>query len=218
MKRYGFVFDLDGVLVDTARLHLEAWSRLSLELGHRLSVAEADSLRGISRMDSLRCLLAYAGIPVDTVDAESLAERKNQWYVESLRQMSAKDLLPGVREFLRASELSGIPCALASSSRNARLAVELTGISECFQAMVDGTDISQAKPDPSIFLLAAQRLGMDPKDCIVFEDAASGVEAACNASMFSVGIGRPALLHSADIVLSGFRGIHPDTILLQLIP
>ncbi|MBT9252740.1 MAG: Beta-phosphoglucomutase [Brockia lithotrophica] len=208
---WAVVFDLDGVLVDTAKLHAEAWRRLAEELGISLSEEFLRSLRGLNRMDSLDRILEWGGrTEVGTAERERLAEQKNLWYVGSLEHLTPRDVLPGVVELLDGLASYGVPVAVASSSKNARLVLERTGLAKRFSVVVDGNAVLRAKPDPTIFLEAFRRLGVSPRNGVVVEDAASGVEAARRAGARVVGVGRSEELPGADLVVSDLRELTVD--------
>ncbi|WP_223068011.1 beta-phosphoglucomutase [Paenibacillus caui] len=200
------LFDLDGVLVDTAKYHYLAWKRLAEELGFVFTEKDNERLKGVSRTASLQILLEVGGVTVDEEARQQLAERKNTWYVESISGMDHSEILPGALEFLKECRTRGIKTALGSASKNAMLILNNTGLTPCFDAIIDGTKTSSAKPDPEVFLLGASELGISPSACIVFEDAEAGIEAAIRAGMRSVGIGSPDMLGRADIVVPSLAG------------
>lgn len=183
------IFDLDGVIVDTAHYHFLAWRRLAKELGVDLSEKDNEKLKGVSRMQSLQIILDMGKVTLSKEKKESLADRKNEWFCEYIDAMKPNEIFPGVKELIVAMRKKGIKVALASSSKNAPRVVELLGISDLFDALVDGSMIIDTKPDPEIFMLTAQKLNIAPKDCLVFEDAEAGVEAAIRAGMKCVGVG-----------------------------
>jgi len=183
------IFDLDGVIVDTAKYHFLAWRRLGKELGIDLSEADNEKLKGVSRMQSLQILLDLGKINIVKELKESLATRKNEWFVEYVETMKPEEIYPGVKDLIVSLRKSGLKVALASSSKNAPRVVELLHIQNLFDVIVDGSMIIDTKPDPEIFLLTAQKLNIKPQDCVVFEDAEAGVEAAIRAGMKCVGIG-----------------------------
>lgn len=195
------IFDLDGVIVDTAHYHFMAWKRLGAELGVNLTEQENEKLKGVSRMDSLEIILKLGGVVKNKPEKEALAAKKNNWFVEYINEMKANEIFPGVKELIHQIRASGRKVALASSSKNAETVIGLLGIGPLFDVMIDGTMIIHTKPDPEIFLLAASRLAIDPKDCLVFEDAEAGVEAAVRAGMKCIGVGSPAQLSKANIVV-----------------
>jgi beta-phosphoglucomutase len=196
----GAIFDLDGVIVDTAKYHYLAWKRLAAQLGFDFTPADNERLKGVSRMRSLEILLEVGGKSFDPVTCRTLAARKNSWYVEYIRAMDAREILPGASEYILLLRKAGVKTALASASKNAPTILERLGIFGLFDAVVDGTQVANSKPDPEAFLLAASSMGLPPRDCVVFEDAEAGVEAARRAGMGVVGIGRPERLKDADLV------------------
>ncbi|WP_138495096.1 beta-phosphoglucomutase [Paenibacillus pinistramenti] len=210
------LFDLDGVLVDTAKYHYQAWKRLAEELGFEFTEQDNERLKGVSRDASLQILLEVGGITVEEEERKRLAERKNNWYVESISRMDASEILPGALEFLKDCQANGIKTALGSASKNAQLILNNTGLAAYFDAIVDGTLTSRAKPDPEVFLLGAEKLGVAPSACVVFEDAEAGIEAAVRAGMRSVGIGSPAILTKAALVLPSLEGFSADRLFQEL--
>lgn len=196
------IFDLDGVVVDTAHYHFLAWKRLANELGYDLTEQENESLKGVSRMNSLEIILHLAGISVSEVHKEMLANKKNAWFVDYVERMIPEEIFPGVRQLIHELKSIGIKVGLASSSKNAKTVIGLLQIQHEFDIIVDGTMITHTKPHPEIFLTTAEKLRIDPKDCIVFEDAEAGVEAALAAGMRCIGIGSPILLNKANKVFS----------------
>ena len=194
------IFDLDGVIVDTAHYHFLAWRRLAKELGVDLSEKDNEKLKGISRMQSLQIILDMGKVVIDKEKKESLADRKNVWFREFIEAMKPNEIFPGVKELIVAMRKKGIKVALASSSKNAPRVVALLGIGNLFDALVDGSMIIDTKPDPEIFMLTAQKLNIAPKDCVVFEDAEAGVEAAIRAGMKCIGVGSENL-NKADRVV-----------------
>jgi beta-phosphoglucomutase len=198
----GCIFDLDGVIVDTAQYHYLAWRRLAKELGYNLTEQENEQLKGVSRMESLEKILALAGVSLQKAEKEKLADRKNAWFKEFVAAMNPAEIFPGVKRLIRDIKSSGIKVGLASSSKNATAVINLLEIHNEFDAIVDGSMISHTKPHPEIFLTTAKRLGIDPAACVVIEDAEAGVEAALAAGMKCIGIGSPKLLRKANKVFS----------------
>jgi beta-phosphoglucomutase len=196
------IFDLDGVIVDTAHYHFLAWKRLANELGYDLTEAENEKLKGVSRMQSMDIVLGLAGISLNGSHKEMLADKKNRWFVDYVAQMRPDEIFPGVRQLIRELKSKGIKTGLASSSKNALTVVRILQVEKEFDAFVDGNMITHTKPHPEIFLLTAKKLGVRPRDCIVFEDAEAGIDAALAAGMKCVGIGSPALLGKANKVLA----------------
>ena len=197
------IFDLDGVIIDTAKYHFLAWKRLAEELGIPFTPEHNERLKGVSRMRSLDILLELGGRKMDDQEKEALAARKNKWFVEYINQVKPEDTYPGVRELVRKMRQKGLKTGLASSSKNAGTVIRRIEMEKEFDTMVDGTMIKHTKPDPEIFLLAASRLKTPPSECVVFEDAEAGVEAAVNAGMRAVGIGSASQLGKANLVIPG---------------
>jgi beta-phosphoglucomutase len=195
------IFDLDGVIVDTAHYHYLAWKQLAAELGINLTLEHNERLKGVSRMRSLEIILEIGGVTLPERDKELLADKKNGWFVELVEKMKPDEIFPGVKKLIDNLRAKGIKIGLASSSKNAPRVLELLQIQHLFDVIVDGTMITHSKPDPEIFLLAAFKLSLDSKDCLVFEDAEAGVEAAVRAGMKCVGVGDIAQLKSADMVI-----------------
>ena len=196
------IFDLDGVIVDTARYHYLAWKRLATELGVDLTLEDNERLKGVSRGRSLDIILELGGISLGELEKERLANKKNTWFVDYIERMAPEEIFPGVKSLMRGIREQGIKLALASSSKNAKTVVQLLHIRDEFDAIVDGTMITHTKPHPEIFLMAAQMLGVDPANCVVFEDAEAGIEAAIAAGMKCVGVGSPVLLKDANRIVS----------------
>lgn len=206
------IFDLDGVIVDTAHYHYIAWKRLAQELGIDLTLADNEKLKGVSRVRSMEIILALGGVTLGAEERDRLADKKNTWFVDHLERMAPEEIFPGVRELIRKLKDRGIRIALASSSKNAKMVIQLLHIETEFDVVVDGTMITHSKPDPEIFLLAASKLGLAPGECLVFEDAEAGVEAAIAAGMKCVGIGSKDSLGKADLVLQTTGAFDPDTL------
>lgn len=196
------IFDLDGVIVDTAKYHYLAWKRLANEVGIDLSLVENERLKGVSRMDSLNIILALGNVTLDKTRKEELAEKKNGWFLEFVNRMTPAEILPGAKELLLELRNKGFKIALGSSSKNAPLVLRLLNIENLFDVVVDGTMVKNSKPDPEIFLLGAKLLSLPSAACVVFEDAEAGVEAALAAGMKCVGIGSAAQLGKAHQVVS----------------
>jgi beta-phosphoglucomutase len=196
------IFDLDGVLVDTAKYHFIAWKKLADELGIPFTEADNERLKGVSRMDSLDIILSIGGVILSEKQRTEFADKKNSWFVDFVNNMSPDEIFPGVKDLLHDARNRELKIALASSSKNAPAVLRLLNIENQFDAVVDGTMVKQAKPDPEIFLLAATMLGKQPADCIVFEDAEAGVEAAKRANMKCVGVGNPQTLSKADYIVN----------------
>ncbi|MEY4461015.1 MAG: beta-phosphoglucomutase [Bacteroidota bacterium] len=205
----GFLFDLDGVLVDTAQYHFLAWQRMASELGIHFGEAENEQLKGVSRAESLNRILAWGGKTLSDAKKQHWMTLKNEWYLELVRGMPANDYLPGAHEFLVASRAAGIKVALGSASKNAPLILERLGWMPLFDALVDGNVVTASKPDPEVFLEGARRLGLQPEECVVFEDSEAGVEAARRGGMKVVGIGQGL---DADLLVTGLDRLTPDQV------
>lgn len=211
------IFDLDGVIVDTARFHFLAWRRLAKELGFEFTEKDNERQKGVSRMESLEVLLEVGGITNLSIERkEELASKKNEWYKEYLYEMTPAEILPGAKDFLRYLRLRDVKIALASASKNAPIILEKLNITDHFDAVVDGNSVARAKPDPEVFLQAAEKLGIDPSECYVFEDAQAGVEGAKRAGMRVIGIGEKDILKKAEIVVKGFLEIEPVVLLSHI--
>ncbi len=217
MKKKAFIFDLDGVIVDTAKFHFVAWQRLAAGLGIDFTAHENEQLKGVSRVDSLKKILAWGDKELAPVDFQSQMDKKNSEYLALIDALDTGDILPGVYDFLNQLQAAGQPIALGSASKNARPIIEKLGIANFFDVIVDGTNVTLAKPDPEVFLNASKQLHIHPADCIVFEDSVAGVQAANNAGMFAVGIGDKQTLYEAAVVFESFNDMPQDymNILLQ---
>ena len=208
----GCIFDLDGVIVDTAHYHYLAWKRLALELGYDLTELENEKLKGVSRMQSLNIILDLAGISLNEKHKEMLATKKNIWFNDYIERMTPAEIFPGVQELIDRIKGEGKRVGLASSSMNAKTVLRQLRMEHDFDAVVDGTMITRTKPDPEIFLITAERIGVRAGSCIVIEDAVAGVEAALAAGMKCIGIGSPDLLGEADLVLEKTSDIELSTL------
>ena len=208
MKK-GFVFDLDGVITDTAKFHYLAWKDLADEIGIEIDLKFNEQLKGISRMDSLERILAY-GNKADaytTEEKEALAEKKNTHYVELLQDLTPDDLLPGVQEFLNEAKVQNVPCAIASASKNAPFILEKLGVQEAFDAIVDPATLTKGKPDPEIFIRAAEAIKIAPAEAVGFEDAQAGLDGIKAAGMYAVGVYSGEELHGADLIVNKLTDI-----------
>ncbi|WP_405173263.1 beta-phosphoglucomutase [Paenibacillus sp. FSL H8-0260] len=206
----GAIFDLDGVIVDTAKYHYLAWASLADELGFKFTEEDNERLKGVSRMRSLDILLEVGGLEFKEVEKLAMAEKKNRLYVEYISRLEESELLPGVKEYLTGMRSRGIGIALGSASKNAEFILNKLNITDLFDAVVDGNKVSLAKPDPEVFLIAAQEIGLQPDECVVFEDAEAGVQAGKAAGMKVVGIGKPEVLKEADLVVKGLYELLTD--------
>ncbi|MDG1804504.1 beta-phosphoglucomutase [Flavicella sp.] len=201
MEGKGFIFDLDGVIVDTAKYHYLAWKELANQLGINFTEEHNELLKGVSRVKSLEILLGVGDVTLSDTEKVRYMEEKNTRYLEYVAKMDESEILPGIKELLAFLKENKIPFSLGSASKNARVILEGVNLLDAFTAIVDGNDVSKAKPDPEVFLIAAEKLKLEPKNCIVIEDAAAGIEAAKRANMKSVGIGEEEMLGAADVLL-----------------
>jgi beta-phosphoglucomutase len=199
------IFDLDGVITDTARYHFLAWKRLADNQGVHFDEAFNEHLKGVDRMGSLELILASAPRRYSDQEKHALAEEKNRHYCELIATMSPADLLPGAREALSSVRAAGLKTALASVSKNAFTVLERLDIGHLFDHAVDAAQIANSKPDPEIFLTAAARLHVPPAACLGVEDAIAGVRAIKAAGMTALGVGDPAVLTEADMVIPGLH-------------
>jgi beta-phosphoglucomutase len=183
------IFDLDGVIVDTAKYHYLAWKKLAAGLGFEFTEKQNERLKGVSRIRSLEILLEVGGITVGEEEKLAMAAKKNEWYVEYIKKMDQSEILPGAKECLTHLRENGVKVALGSASKNATLILHNLKVIDLFDVVIDGNKVSKTKPDPEVFLLGAKELGVCPGECVVFEDAEAGIEAAKAASMYAVGIG-----------------------------
>lgn len=206
MKHTALLFDLDGVLVDTAKYHFQARKRLADELHIPFTEQDNERFKGVSRIRCMEILLEMGERTMPPEEFSACCARKNSFYLEYIREMEADEVLPGVPQFLDTARISGYRTALGSASKNAALILDRLHLTDYFDAVVDGTQVSRAKPDPEVFLRGAALLDVPPQECIVFEDAAAGIRAAHAGGMAAVGIGAREALPEADIVLPGFVG------------
>jgi beta-phosphoglucomutase len=207
------IFDLDGVIVSTDECHYRAWQRMADEEGIYFDRAINQRLRGVSRMQSLAILLERSPRAYTDAEREKLAERKNGYYRELIRELKPGDLLPGAKAFCDDLKKRGIKIAIASSSKNSPEILNRISLSDYFDATADGNDIKHSKPDPEVFLLAAKRLGVAPADCLVVEDANAGIEAALAGHMKALGVGDAANNPKATKTAKDLRAVTVDSIL-----
>ncbi len=204
MNKKAFIFDLDGVIVDTAKYHFTAWQKIAAELGIEFTPEHNENLKGVSRIRSLDIILELGGINASQKDKDRWLVQKNEDYLSYLVSMDFSEILPGVVPILQFLKVNNQAIGLGSASKNARPILEKTGIISYFDAIVDGNDVTNAKPDPEVFLQAAQLLGASNKNAIVFEDSVAGIQAANIAHMISVGIGEASILREAQYIFKDF--------------
>lgn len=207
------IFDLDGVLVTTDEMHYRGWKQLADEEGIPFDRSRNDRLRGVSRMESLEIVLELAAKPYSPDEKLEMATRKNGYYRGFLASLTPDDVLPGAREMLVELRSRGILIAIGSSSKNAPMIMERVGLTDLVDAIVDGNHIKASKPDPEVFLLAAEALGVEPSECVVVEDAAAGVEAARRAGMAVFGIGTPESPIGASNMARSLAEVAADALL-----
>ena len=208
----GLLFDLDGVIVDTAKYHYLAWKEIASDLGIDFTEQDNERLKGVSRMHSFEIVLEVGGKTMSQEEKEQYCEKKNEVYLTYIRKLEESEILPGVREFLEDVKRKGYKIALGSASKNSRLILDRLHLTEIFDEIIDGTKTSKAKPDPEVFVLGAKALGFACEECIVFEDAAAGIEAAHAGGMQTVGIGSKERLPEADFNIPGFADIQIEEI------
>ena len=212
MNKKAFIFDLDGVIVDTAKYHFLAWRKLANSVGVDFSEEQNEQLKGVSRVRSLEKILAWGGIELSEDKFMELMAKKNDDYLGYVNSMDDSEILPDVPKILDYLTAKGYPIALGSASKNARTILQKVNLYESFDSIVDGTNVTKAKPDPEVFLNAAESLSIPASDCVVFEDSVAGVQAANIANMMSIGIGDPEVLGEADYVFKDFTEISVEFI------
>ena len=207
----GFLFDLDGVIVDTAVFHFQAWRRLAQKLGGDFTEEQNEQLKGVSRVDSLKKIIDWTGATVSDEEFQTLMVEKNEWYLDLVKGLGPQDALPGALNFLQTAYDQGIKIALGSASKNAPMILEKLGITPLFTAIIDGNNVVNGKPHPEVFLKGAEALGLEPLECVVFEDSIAGVQAAKTGGMSSVGIGDAETLQ-ADIHFTALGDTTPEAL------
>jgi beta-phosphoglucomutase len=212
MMKKAFIFDLDGVIVDTAKYHFLAWQKLAQELGIEFTPEHNEDLKGVSRVRSLDIILDLGNIQASQDEKDKWLYEKNELYLSYLVDMNQSQLLPGILHVLKFLKENNQYIALGSASKNARPILEKTDIIQYFDAIVDGNDVTNAKPDPEVFLRACQLVFVSPEDSIVFEDSVAGIQAANSARMKSIGIGDKEILHEAEYIFPDFTSINEQFI------
>jgi beta-phosphoglucomutase len=208
---HAFIFDLDGVLTDTAEYHYRGWKRLADEEGLPFTREDNEHLRGVARRDSLMLILKGRVYPEEKI--QEMMARKNNYYLDSIKEITPRDLLPGAKELLEEIHEAGLKNALGSASKNAGEVIDRLGIHSLFDAVSDGHSVERQKPAPDLFLYAAGQLRLSPAECIVVEDAAAGIEAARAGGFRSIGLGPPERVGKADAVFPSLAGIHLSDLL-----
>lgn len=212
MYKKGFIFDLDGVIVDTAKYHFLAWKKLANSIGVDFSEEQNEQLKGVSRVRSLEKILNWGNKTLSDTEFTALMAQKNEDYLGYINKMDASEILPDVAKVLDFLIEKQQAIALGSASKNATPILEKVHLLDKFEAIVDGNDVSKAKPDPEVFLIGAKLLNINPEDCIVFEDSVAGIQAANTANMISIGIGEASVLNEADYVFKDFTEMSEDFI------
>ena len=210
----GFLFDLDGVIVDTAVFHFKAWRKLAQKLGGDFTAEQNEQLKGVSRVDSLKKVIAWTGATVDDLTFIELMEVKNEWYLELVIQLGPKDALPGALDFIRDAHAKGILIGLGNASKNAPMILNKLGLTELFTTIIDGNNVVNGKPHPEVFLKGADGLGLKPTECLVFEDSIAGVQAAKAGGFGCVGIGSAEVL-KADVHFQALGSSTPEALVAQ---
>jgi beta-phosphoglucomutase len=211
----GFLFDLDGVIVDTAVFNFKAWRRLAQKLGGDFTEAQNEELKGVSRVDSLKMILNWTGATVSEEEFTELMALKNEWYLELVQSLDASHGLPGAVEFLQSAHAQGIKIALGSASKNAPMILDKMGLTPLFDAIIDGNNVVNGKPHPEVFLKGATAIGLNPEQCLVFEDSIAGVQAAITGGMKCVGIGTPDALKGANIHFNALGETTPEKLVAR---
>jgi beta-phosphoglucomutase len=210
------IFDLDGVIVDTAKYHYLAWKRLADSLKIHFNEHDNEQLKGVSRKESLKLILTLGGKKLNQEEFDTALAVKNEWYLEYIQKIGPEEILPGVEKFINSVQQKNMRVALGSASKNALLILERIQLLDCFESIIDGNKVSKAKPDPEVFLNASKDIDVEPINCIVFEDALAGIHAARRANMKVVGIGDLKILHEANLVIPNFIGKDIDEIIKEL--
>ena len=217
MKRFeACIFDLDGVIVDTAKYHYKAWNTIAQKLGFEFTWEENEQLKGVSRVDSLEIILQIGNVVISNEERQSYLALKNDIYLDLIKNMNPSEILPGVEDFLRQLQKQEIKIALGSASKNARPILDSVHLINLFEVIVDGNEVSKGKPDPEVFEKGAKLLKVEARKTIVFEDSISGIIAANNGGFRSVGIGEQKNLTEAEYVISGFKDISANDIFKAL--
>ena len=207
------LFDLDGVLVDTAIYHFQAWKMLGENFNYQLTEEQNEQLKGVSRVESLNRILDWANYSATSEQKEAWLIEKNENYLQLISTMNPAEILPGVLDFLGQIKEQGYKIALGSASKNSEVILTKTGLLPWFDLIIDGNKVTKSKPDPEVFLKGAEGLGFQPEECIVFEDAQAGVEAAKKGGMKAIGIGEASVLNEADKVIPTFFGVKATELL-----
>lgn len=213
MEIEAIIFDLDGVITDTAEYHFIAWKKLANDLGFDLTPEDNEAIKGLSRVDSLKKILAIGGIKKSEKEIQLLTEQKNNHYKSFLTHITANDLLPGVEEFLKDCKKQNVKIGIGSASKNTPLILQQLQLSNFFDVVIDGSMVSHSKPDPEVFLKGASLMNVNPKNTIVFEDAVAGVQAANKGGFISIGVGNETILSHANYVIPNMKEYNVNKVL-----
>lgn len=212
----GLLFDLDGVIVDTAKYHYLAWKKLCEELNLKFDINDNELLKGVSRTRSFEIILELNNKKMNDEEISKYCEKKNNIYLEYIQKLKKEEVLPGVEEFIKNAKSNGYLIALGSASKNARLILDRLELTNLFDAIVDGTKVSKAKPDPEVFIIGSKELNLLPEECIVFEDSLAGIIAAHNGDMKTVGVGNNEVSNQCDFFIKGFVGVDEDFLIRKM--
>jgi len=199
------IFDMDGVLVSTETYHFKAWKRLAETIGISIDEEFNEKLKGVSRKVCIDLICKHGGVEKTQEEKDVLAAQKNEWFLEYVQEIGPQDVLPGVITFIEKLHEEGIKLAVGSASKNAPFLLEKMELTPYFATVIDGNKTQKAKPNPEVFLKGAEELGISPNNCVVFEDAVSGVQAAVSGGMYCVGVGSKEILNQANFCISGFE-------------
>lgn len=211
-----WIFDLDGVIVETAQFHYKSWKKLADTLEIPFNETKNESLKGVSRSQSLQKILAMDDRTISDKEFQQLMDQKNEWYQGYISKLTPEDILDGIPAFLHQLKEMGAKLAIGSSSKNAEFIVNYLQLNDLFDVIIDGTKVTKTKPHPEVFLKGASALNVNPENCIVFEDALSGIHAAKEAGMRCIGVGTEDNLNEADHVIASFKELTPKKLLSRL--
>lgn len=203
----GYIFDLDGVIVDTANYHYNAWRKLANSIGFDITEEQNENLKGVSRVESLEYILRIGNMNFSESEKAEMAALKNTWYVDSISNMDKSELLPGSKNLIQEISNSGFKISLGSASKNSVRILKATGLIDFFDAIIDGTKTTESKPHPQVFLMGAEALGLTPAECVVFEDSINGIKAANTGGFISIGVGDAEILKESDLVIPSLEGV-----------
>lgn len=216
MTIHGFIFDLDGVITDTAEYHYRGWKKLAEENGWAFDRRENEKLRGVARRESLMLILGEHASEYSEAQIQEFMTRKNNYYLQFIQEITPRDILPGAKELLAELRAAHFKIALGSASKNARQVLQSLGIENLFDAIADGNSVERQKPAPDLFLFAAKELHLAPNECVVVEDAEAGIEAAKAGGFLTIGLGPPERVGQADAIFPSLEGVHVADLLNAL--